>query len=44
RVRRYYRTERTKEWLRSLIAQLGEGEDPHRILKARTVTREDIYV
>jgi hypothetical protein len=43
RVRRYYRTERTKEWLRSFFARLSGRLDPHKILKARIVSRKDVF-
>ena len=43
RVRRYYRTERTKEWLRSFFARLSGRLDSHKILKARIVSRKDVF-
>jgi hypothetical protein len=43
RVRRYYRSERTKEWLRSFFTRLSGRTDPHKILKTSIVNRKDVF-
>lgn len=44
RIRRYYRVDRTKEWLRLIFAGVTRGKNPHKILKVRSITRDDIFI
>ncbi|HHJ52556.1 MAG TPA: glycosyltransferase family 2 protein [Caldithrix abyssi] len=42
-VRRYYRRERTREWLRTIVSLLTGKENPHRFIPVRIVTEDEIF-
>ncbi len=42
-VRRYYRVERTREWLHAIASAVTRKENPHRFIPVRTVSDEEIF-